>query len=40
MRECTDFLLSICCVDENNHTFNEIEVGYESSLCWDRLCWL
>jgi len=31
---CNDILLSrLCCVEENNHTFNEIETGYEKSSC-------
>ena len=30
-----DFLLSkLCCVNENYHTFNELEAGYEMSSCY------
>jgi len=25
---CNDFFFSICCLDENNSCFNEMEVGY------------
>ena len=30
-----DFQLNkLCCVDDNNHTFNGIETGCERSSCW------
>jgi len=30
-----NFLLNRqCCVDENNHIFNEIEAGYEMNSCY------
>jgi len=28
-------LSKLCCVDENNHTFDEIEAGCEMSSCYD-----
>jgi len=35
MHACMDFLLSgMFCVDENNRTFNEIEVGYDMISCY------
>jgi len=35
MHASKDFLFSmLCCVDENNHTFNEIEAGYKISYCY------